>query len=103
MLQYLHALGMSPSNITNFLTAIRSMYIAYGLDTMSLREQRIPMFIKAITINRSLDPSLPITIDENILANILQVTHQLPHAMVYQSFYLLCFFSEALKYPPTYG
>ena len=36
-MEYLHVSGMSPSNIANYLTAIRSMMILYGLDTESLR------------------------------------------------------------------
>ena len=32
---------MSPSNITNYITEIRSMYIVYGLDTTEFSDKRI--------------------------------------------------------------
>ena len=48
------------------------------------------MFVKAITISRHLNPFLPVTIDKNILLNILNITQTLSHSIVYQSLYLLC-------------
>ena len=32
-MEYLHNCGMSPSNVTNYMRAIRSMCIVYGQDT----------------------------------------------------------------------
>ena len=41
-MEHLHGHGMSPSNIKNYMTAIRSMCIIYGQDTAFMRDQRIP-------------------------------------------------------------
>ena len=57
-----------------------------------MRDQRIPLFIKAITINRPLQPSLPLIIDDHILLDMLQIIKNLEHAIIYQALYLLCFF-----------
>ena len=37
-MEYLHNSGMSTANITNYMTAIRSMYIMYGMDTACMRD-----------------------------------------------------------------
>ena len=50
-IEHLHISGMSASNIANYLTAIRSIMIIYSLETGCLRDQRIPLFIKALKIN----------------------------------------------------
>ena len=71
VMEYLHNSGMSTANITNYMTAIRCMYIIYGMDTACMRDQRIPMFVRALTRTRVFNPSLPITIDENILSHII--------------------------------
>ena len=92
-MEHLHGHGMSPSNINNYVTAIRSMCIIYGQDTAFMRDQRIPLFIKAITINRPLQPSLPMVLDDHILMDMLQISKQLDYSVIYQALYLLCFFS----------
>ena len=89
-MEYFHSYGMSPSNINNYMTAIRSMCIIYGQDTAFMRDQRIHLFIKAITINRPLKPSLP---HDHILLDMIQIIENLEHPIVYQALYLLCFFS----------
>ena len=47
-MEHLHSHGMSPSNINNYTTAIRSMCIVYGQDTSFMQDQRIPLVIKAL-------------------------------------------------------
>ena len=44
-------LHFSP-NITYYITGIRVLYILPGLDTQCFRDQKIPLFIKALQINR---------------------------------------------------
>ena len=69
------------------------MYIIYGMDTACMRDQRIPMFVRALTPTRVFNPSLLITIHENILSHIIKVTQQMQHPLIFPSLYLLCFFS----------
>ena len=92
-MEYLHGYGMSHSNINNYRTAIRTMCIIYGQDTAFMRDQRIPLFIKSITINRPLKSSLPLIIDDHIPVHMIQIIQNLEYSIVYQALYLLCFFS----------
>ena len=93
LIEYLHISDMSASNIANYLTAIRSIMIIYGLETGCLRNQRIPLFIKALKINRPLKPHLPVSMDYETLLEIVTVAEALPLSVVYVPLYLLAFFS----------
>ena len=53
-MDYLIQVSFTASNITNYLTAIRSTCIACGSDTTPSSDQRIPLFVKAINTNRPL-------------------------------------------------
>ena len=92
-MEYLHTSGMSASNVANYLTAIRSMMIIHALDTTPLRDQRVPLFIKALKINRPLQPHLPVCMDQEALLRIISVAETLPLSFVYVPLYLLAFFS----------
>ena len=92
-MEYLHVSGMSASNIANYLTAIRSVMILYGLNTQCLRDQRIPFFIKALKINRPLQPHLPATLDQVTLLKMVTAAEALPLSTVYVPLYRLAFFS----------
>ena len=81
------------SNITNHLTAIRSCCIIYNIDTTPFRDNRLPLFIKSIKINRSLQPSFKLIIDESILDSICKVCSHLPFPVVFKALYLLAYFS----------
>ena len=101
--------GMSPSNINNYMTAIRSMCIVYDKDTSFMRDQRIPLFIKAITINRPFiylgfyvafnsvqvisRRVVGLVIDDYVLLDMIKIIENLEYPIVYQALYLLCFFS----------
>ena len=90
---YLAQSGMSPDNITNHITGIRSMSIIYGIDTTPFRDQRIPLFIKSLKINRPLAPVVKILIDQTLLLQIVTVSAHLQSPLVYIALYLLAFFS----------
>ena len=87
---YHYGSSMSPANMTNYMTVIRSMCNIYGRDTIFMRDQR--MFVKAIGITRKFNPSLQINFDENILQDIIKVTQHMQHPIGFQNLYLLCFF-----------
>ena len=92
-MEYLAQSGMSPDNITNHITGIRSMSIVYGIDTALFRDQRIPLFIKSLKINRPLAPVVKILIDQTLLLQIVTVSAHLQFPIVYKALYLLAFFS----------
>ena len=92
-MEYLVQTGCSASNVTNYVTALRSMCIIFGCDTVSFRDNRIQLFIKAITINRPLDPILYLPIDEFLLSRIITTCEKLPYPVLFKALYSLCFFS----------
>ena len=92
-MDYLLQAGISASNISNHLTAIRSMCIIYGCDTALFRDNRIPLFIKAIKLKRPLQPKLTFAIDEVLLHAIVQVFATLHSPVTFKALYLLAFYS----------
>ena len=92
-MEYLVQVGCSVSNVTNYVTALSSMCIIFGCDTVSVRDNRIQLFIKAITINRPLDPILYLPIDEFLLSRIITTCEKLPYPVLFKALYSLCFFS----------
>ena len=96
-MEYLVQAGFSASNITNYVTALRSMYILFACDTTPFKDNRIQMFIKAITINRPLQPILYLLVDETLLARIVEVCCELQYPVVFRALYLLCFFFSFLR------
>ena len=91
-MEYLVQAGCSASNVTNYVTALRSTSIIFGCDSAAFRDNRIQLFIKAITINRPLDPVLYLPIDDLLLSRIIVACEELPHPVVFKALYLLCFF-----------
>ena len=85
--------GMSPDHITNHITASRSMCIVCGVDTLTFRDQRIPLFIKSLNLNRSFTPRMSLLIDETLLLQIVTASAQLQFPEVYRPLYLMEFFS----------
>ena len=92
-MEYLLQAGMTASNITSHLTAIRSCCIIYSIDTTPFSDNRIPLFIKSIKINRSFQPSSKNIIDEKLLDSICKVCSHLTFPEVFKSLYLLAYFS----------
>ena len=92
-MEYLLQAGMTAANITNYLTAIRSCCIIYNIDITPFRDNRIPLFIKSIKINRSFQPSSKVIIDKNVLDSICKVCSHLPFPEVFLALYLLAYFS----------
>ena len=92
-MEYLLQSGMSASNIANHLTAIRSMCIIYNCDTTSFRNNRIPLFIKAVKLNRPLQPKLHVVIDEVLLEAIVLACSSLHSPLMFKALYLLAFYS----------
>ena len=81
-MEYLAESCMSPDNITNHITGIRSMWIIYGVNTAPFRDQRIPLFTKSLKINRILAPFVHMLIDDTLLLQIVTVSAQLQFPLV---------------------
>ena len=92
-MEHLLQSGMSVSNITNHIAGIRAMFVVYGLNPTILTDSRIALFLKAVRINRPLQPHITLVLDASLLSKILQVCHHLHHTPVFQALYSFCFFS----------
>ena len=92
-MQYLHESGMSPDNIVNHITAVRSLAIIYACDTTPFRDQRIPIFVKSLKINRTFQPKIKLLVQEDLLLKNVTVAQHLPYSQVFTTLYLFCFFS----------
>ena len=52
----------------------------------------LPLFVKAITINRPLKPSLPLVIDDYILLDMIKIIENLEYPIVYLALiFIVCF------------
>ena len=58
-LENLHQNSIAPAQLHNYLTAIRALHIVHGLDTIAFRDERLPLFLKALKINAPLKPIIP--------------------------------------------
>ena len=83
--------GMSPDNIGNHLTAIRSLCTIYACDTTPFRDQRLPLFVKSLKINRSFQPKITFMVEDQLLLKIITVSQHLPHSLSFHSFILIYF------------
>ena len=77
--------GMSVSNITNHIAGIRAMFVVYGLNPTILTNNRIPLFLKSVRINRPFQPHIVLTLDVPLLEKILLICHHLNHPPVFQA------------------
>ena len=91
-MEYLAQSGNSPEHITNHIIAVGSLCLIYG-NTLPFRDQRIPLFIKSLKLNRSFVPKVSIVLDHTLLLQIITASAQLPFPEVYRALYLLAFFS----------
>ena len=66
------------------------MYIVNGLDTQAFRDERLPLFIKSLTINAPLAPKVQNLISVDLLQKIVK-SDKNPY--IFQPLYLLAFFS----------
>ena len=85
--------GMSQANISNYMSAIRAMFIVHGLNTHPFKDERIPLYIKSLKINAVFQPKTIKLISIEILQQIVAVCSGLQYPMVYKALYLFCFFS----------
>ena len=96
VLEYMEHLlqsGMSVCNINNHIAGIKAMFVVYGLNTTIFTDSRISLFLKAVRINRPLQPHITLTLDDALLLKILKVCHHFNHTPVFQALYSFCFFS----------
>ena len=92
-LEYLHENNISVAQLQNYLSAIRAMHITHGLDTAPFKDERLPLFLKAIRIHRPLNPRVLAHLDIPLLEKIIHLCDHMQFSQVFKPLYLLMFFS----------
>ena len=91
--KYLHENNISVAQLQNYLSAIRAMHIALGLETAPFKDEQLPLFLKAIRIHRPLNPRVLAHLDIPLLEKILYLCDHMQFPQVFKPLYLLMFFS----------
>ena len=92
-LEYLHENNISAAQLQNYLSAIRAMHIAHGLETSPFKDERLPLFLKAIRIHRPFKPRVLAHLDIPFLEKIIHLCDHMQFPQIFKPLYLLMFFS----------
>ena len=92
-MEFLTQKGLSHANISNHLAAIRASFIMYGLNTTPFRDERLPLFLKALKINAPLSFKSQKIITTDVLQCILLMCDALQEPVIFKALYLFTFFS----------
>ena len=84
---------MSPSNIANYLAAVRAIFVMCGLSTTFMNDERIHLFLRATNINRPLSLKIQSIVTEPMLHSILHACSHFQHTQVFSALYSFLFFS----------
>ena len=92
-MEFCYHSGLSQSNISNHISAIRTMFIVHGLNTEPFKDERLPLYIKSLKINACFTPNTSKLIPIDMLQQIVQICSALQHPVVFKALYLFfCFF-----------
>ena len=91
-MEYLVHNGYSHMNIANNISAIKSMFVVYGLDIPHFQDPRIALFLNSVKNNATFVPDIKPLIDIDTLANISLLAITMPHPFIFKTLYLFCFF-----------
>ena len=70
-LEYFQQNHISAGQLQNYLTAIRAMHIVNGLKTVSFKDERLPLFLKASRIQRPFKPRVLAHLDISLLDHLI--------------------------------
>ena len=90
-LEYLHQNHISSGHLQNYLTAIRAMHIAHGLETAAFKDERLPLFLKVSRIQRPFKHRMLAHLDIFLLEHIIKQCDQCQFPVVFKPLYLLMF------------
>ena len=69
------------------------MHILHGLDTSAFRDERLGLFVKALKIQATFNPTIPAHFDVPLLERIIKQCDNLEFPMVFKPLYPIVFFS----------
>ena len=92
-LEFLTINNLSPSVILNYISAIKTKFLIYAIDTSPLCDPRIKFFHKSLLLHRPFKVSIKSIIDPSTLNRIIKECDHMFMGLVYKTAYLLSFFS----------
>ena len=78
-MEFLHSNGLSANHIANYMAALRALHILFALQTDSFKDDRIPLFLKAVKIQDPLSVPTRSHIDIDTLSSIIALCDSFPH------------------------
>ena len=70
-MEFLYCNALSSGQISNYLTALRALYIVYGLETSAFKDERLSLFIKSLRLQAPFKPKLVLSLDTELLQRIV--------------------------------
>ena len=96
-LEFCYNSDMSQSNISNYMSAIRAMFILHGLNTEPFKDERLPLYIKSLKINAAFQPKTIKLVFIKMLEQIVTiVVHYSIHGIQGIIFVLFLLFYEVV-------
>ena len=92
-MEFLHCNALSSGQISNYLTALRALYIVHGLETSAFKDKRLPLFIKSLRLQAPFKRKLVLSLDIELLQIIVSQCKNFSFPVVFKPLYLVAFFS----------
>ena len=92
-MEFLYYNGLSTNHIANYMAALRALHILFTLKTDPFKDDRIPLFLKALKLQAPLSIPTRSHIDIDTLSSIVALCDSFPHPKIFKALYLLCYFS----------
>ena len=92
-LEFLHQNAKSPDQISNYLTALRALYIVYGLNTSAFKDELLSLFLKSLKWQAPFKPKLMLSLDIELLQKIVDQCKKLRFPVVLNHSIWFAFFS----------
>ena len=96
LLSFLECLAendISPSNIANYISAVKTTLAMYGVSTISFYDRRIRLFQKSLRMTKQLMVKIKKIIDIDMLKDIVAICDSMWMGQIYKVIYLVAFFS----------
>ena len=92
-LEFLTYNAISPANLCNYLTAVKTMFVLYGLPTKAFEDPRISYYVKSTRKLAPLRVTLRQVFTTDMLLDLCKACDSTPNGKIFKAAYLLGFFA----------
>ena len=92
-LEFLTVNQISPSNIANYISAIKTTLAMHGVSTIAFYDQRITLFQRSLRMTRQFTVKIKKIIDIDMLKDIVATCDSMWMGQIFKTLYLVAFFS----------